>query len=47
MSGIALFIVGLCYGIGAIDQASKGDWGHSLMFAGYLAANIGLYFAVT
>ena len=47
MSGLVLFITGVCYAIGAIDQASKGDWGHALMFAGYTAANIGLYFAVS
>ena len=46
MSSTVLFLVGIAYLVGAVDQYWKGDNGHAIMFFGYFLANCGLMISV-
>ena len=46
MSGLLLIIITVIYFICCVDQLSKGDVGHSLMFFSYCLANIGLMMVI-
>ena len=42
MSGWAVALCGVLYGITAVDLIRRGDWWMALVFAAYGVANVGL-----
>ena len=47
MSGLLIAITGLIYLYVAAEQAWRGNFGLAIAYAGYSAANVGLYLVAT